>query len=60
MLFLQAAHDDIDIMATPSPSGTRGSAGLFSSGRPIHSGHHQAEEQPGQVADALLNFLADG
>ena len=46
-------------MAIRWPSGDRGSAAA-SPAAVIDSGHHQAEEQPGQVADALLNFLADG
>jgi hypothetical protein len=25
--------------------------------RPIHSGHHQAEEAPEELASALLDFL---
>jgi haloacetate dehalogenase len=57
MLFLQAAHDDIDIHGDPVAIWRPWVTGLFSSAV-IDSGHHQAEEQPGQVADALLNFLA--
>ncbi len=59
MLFLQAAHDDIDIHGDPVAIWRPWVSGPFSSAV-IDSGHHQAEEQPGQVADALLNFLADG
>jgi hypothetical protein len=28
------------------------------SGRPIHSGHHQAEEAPDELAQALTAFLS--
>lgn len=57
MLFLQAAHDDIDIHGDPVAIWRPWVSGPFSSAV-IDSGHHQAEEQPGQVADALLSFLA--
>jgi haloacetate dehalogenase len=57
MLFLQAAHDDIDIHGDPVAIWRPWVTGHLSSAV-IDSGHHQAEEQPGQVADALLNFLA--
>jgi haloacetate dehalogenase len=57
MLFLQAARDDIDIHGDPVAIWHPWVAGPFSSAV-IDSGHHQAEEQPAQVADALLSFLA--
>jgi haloacetate dehalogenase len=57
MLFMQAAHDDIDIHGDPVAIWRPWVTGRLSSAV-IDSGHHQAEEQPGQVADALLNFLA--
>lgn len=57
MLFLQAAHDDIDIHGDPVAIWRPWVAGPLASGV-IDSGHHQAEEQPGQVADAILGFLA--
>jgi haloacetate dehalogenase len=56
MLFLQAAHDDIDIHGDPVAIWRPWVTGPFSSAV-IDSGHHQAEEQPGQVADALASFL---
>jgi haloacetate dehalogenase len=57
MLFLQAAHDDIDIHGDPVAIWRPWVTGPLSSAV-IDSGHHQAEEQPGQVADALLSFVA--
>jgi haloacetate dehalogenase len=57
MLFLRAAHDDIDIHGDPVAIWRPWVAGSLSAGV-IDSGHHQAEEQPGQVAAALLDFLA--
>jgi haloacetate dehalogenase len=57
MLFLQAAHDDIDIHGDPVAIWRPWVSGPFSSAV-IDSAHHQAEEQPGQVADALLDFVA--
>ena len=47
MLLLQAAKDDIDVHGDP-----------IAIWRPWVAGHHQAEEAPGAVADALLAFLA--
>ena len=57
MLFLQAAHDDIDIHGDPVAIWRRWVSGALSAGV-IDSGHHQAEEAPEQVAAALLDFLA--
>jgi haloacetate dehalogenase len=57
MLFLQAAHDDIDIHGDPVAIWRPWVSGSLSAAV-IDSGHHQAEEAPGQVAAALLNFLA--
>jgi haloacetate dehalogenase len=59
MLFLQAAHDDIDIHGDPMAIWRPWVCGPLS-GAVIDSGHHQAEEAPGQVAGALLAFLSDG
>ncbi len=56
MLFLQAVDDDIDIHGDPVAIWERWVAGSLSAGR-IDSGHHQAEEAPAQVADALTRFL---
>jgi haloacetate dehalogenase len=54
-----SAHDDLDIHGNP--------AGIWAPWltrplrhRTIGSGHHQAEQAPDAVADALLDFLAAG
>jgi haloacetate dehalogenase len=57
MLFLQAARDDIDIHGDPVAIWRSWVSGPLTAAV-VDSGHHQAEEQPGQVADALLDFLA--
>jgi haloacetate dehalogenase len=57
MLFLQAAHDDIDIHGDPVAIWRPWVSGGLSAAV-IDSGHHQAEEAPGQLAAALLDFLA--
>ena len=59
MLFLQAAHDDIDIHGDPVAIWRPWVGGPLSA-TVIDSGHHQAEEAPRQVAAALLDFLRDG
>jgi haloacetate dehalogenase len=57
MLLLAATEDDIDIHGDPAGIWRPWVAGPLES-RPIPSGHHQAEEAPEEVADALLAFLA--
>lgn len=59
VLLLESAHDDLDIHGNP--------AGIWAPWltrplrhRTIDSGHHQAEQAPDAVADALLDFLAAG
>ena len=59
VLLLESAHDDLDIHGNPAsiwaPWLTRPLRH-----RTIDSGHHQAEQAPDAVADALLDFLAAG
>jgi haloacetate dehalogenase len=55
-LFLQAAQDDIDVHGDPIAIWRPWVAGRLEGGV-IDSGHHQAEEAPADVADALLAFL---
>jgi haloacetate dehalogenase len=57
MLFLQSAQDDIDIHGDPVAIWRPWVSGPLSAAT-IDSGHHQAEEAPGEVADALAGFLA--
>jgi haloacetate dehalogenase len=57
-LFLEAAQDDIDIHGDPLAIWRPWVAAELS-GRSIQSGHHQAEQAPEQVAEALLTFLDD-
>jgi haloacetate dehalogenase len=57
MLFLQAAHDDIDIHGDPVAIWRPWVSGPLSAAV-IDSGHHQAEEAPVEVAAALSDFLA--
>jgi haloacetate dehalogenase len=56
MLLLAATEDDIDIHGDPVEIWRPWVAGSLEY-RPIHSGHHQAEEAPDEVAAALLAFL---
>lgn len=56
MLFLQSAHDDIDIHGDPVAIWRSWVDGPLSA-ETIESGHHQAEEAPDQVANALADFL---
>jgi haloacetate dehalogenase len=56
MLFLRAAHDDIDIHGDPIAIWQPWVFGPLSAAV-IDSGHHQAEEAADQVAAALLDFL---
>jgi haloacetate dehalogenase len=57
-LLLVAADDDIDIHGDPAQIWRPWVAGELRSAL-IRSGHHQAEEAPGEVAAALLGFLGD-
>jgi haloacetate dehalogenase len=59
MLFLAAAHDDIDIHGDPVAIWRPWVSGRLSAAV-IDSGHHQAEDAPGEVAAALADFLAEG
>jgi haloacetate dehalogenase len=56
MLLLVSAGDDLDIHGDPETIWRPWTAGDLRS-RLIHSGHHQAEEAPEEVASALLQFL---
>jgi haloacetate dehalogenase len=57
-LLLESAHDDLDIHGNPAdiwaPWLTRPLRH-----HTIDSGHHQAEQAPDAVADALLDFLTE-
>ena len=59
MLFLQAAHDDIDIHGDPVAIWRPWVRGPLLS-TVIDSGHHQADEAPDQVAAAIFDFRRDG
>ena len=56
-LLLAATEDDIDIHGDPQAIRRPWVAGELRSA-PIHSGHHQAEQAPDQLRQALLEFLA--
>jgi haloacetate dehalogenase len=56
-MLLESADDDLDIHGDPAAIWKPWVAGPFRHGV-IPSGHHQAEQAPGPVADALLDFLA--
>jgi haloacetate dehalogenase len=56
-LLLEAEQDDLDIHGDPTQIWEPWVAGPLHH-RVIDSGHHQAEEAPGEVAAALLDFLA--
>jgi haloacetate dehalogenase len=56
-LLLAATEDDIDIHGDPEAIWRPWVAGELRSA-PIHSGHHQAEGAPEELARALLGFLA--
>jgi len=56
MLLLAAAEDDLDLHGDPAEIWRPWVAGEVRSGI-IHSGHHQAEQAPDEVADALIAFL---
>lgn len=57
-LLLAASEDDIDIHGDPEEIWRSWVAGPLRSA-PIRSGHHQAEQAPHAVAEALIDFLAD-
>ena len=57
MLLLASTEDDIDIHGDPEDIWRSWVVGEVRSA-PIHSGHHQAEQAPEQLAQALLEFLA--
>ena len=57
MLLLAATEDDIDIHGDPVEIWRPWVAGELQS-RPIHSGHHQAEQAPAELVEALADFLA--
>ena len=56
-LLLAATEDDIDIHGDPEAIWRPWVAGELR-GAPIHSGHHQAEGAPEELARELLEFLA--
>jgi haloacetate dehalogenase len=56
MLLLEAVDDDLGIHGDPAVIWAPWVEGQVRH-RMIESGHHQAEQAPGQVADALLEFL---
>jgi haloacetate dehalogenase len=56
MLLLAATEDDIDIHGDPEEIWRPRVAGELRSGA-IHSGHHQAEQAPEELAQALSDFL---
>ena len=51
-----ARPSDLDIHGDPETIWRPWVAGELRS-RPVHSGHHQAEEAPDELASALLQFL---
>jgi haloacetate dehalogenase len=57
MLLLASTGDDIDIHGDPEEIWRPWVAGELRSA-PIHSGHHQAEQAPDELAQALIDFLA--
>ena len=57
MLLLESADDDLDLHGDPARIWAPWIAGPVQH-RVIPSGHHQAEEAPQEVAEALLAFLA--
>jgi haloacetate dehalogenase len=56
MLLLASTEDDIDIHGDPETIWRPWVAGELRSA-PIHSGHHQAEQAPDELAQALLESL---
>ncbi len=57
MLLLAATQDDLDIHGDPEAIWRPWVAGKLRSA-PIQSGHHQAEQAPDELAQALREFLA--
>jgi haloacetate dehalogenase len=57
MLLLAATDDDIDVHGDPGEIWRPWVAGELHSGA-IHSGHHQAEQAPEELTQALIDFLA--
>ena len=57
-LLLESAHDDLDLHGDPTAIWPAWLEQPLRH-RIIDSGHHQAEEAPAEVADALLEFLAE-
>jgi haloacetate dehalogenase len=57
-LLLESAHDDLDIHGDPAAIWRPWLARPLRH-RIIDSGHHQAEQAPDAVAQAMLDFLAD-
>jgi haloacetate dehalogenase len=56
MMLLEAADDDLDLHGDPARIWAPWASGPVDR-RIIPSGHHQAEEAPRDVADAILDFL---
>ena len=56
MLLLVSTEDDLGIHGDPEAIWRPWTAGELRS-HPIHSGHHQAEQAPDELAAALLGFL---
>ena len=56
VLLLVSTGDDLGIHGDPEAIRRPWAAGELRS-RPIHSGHHQAEQAPDELASALLGFL---
>jgi haloacetate dehalogenase len=59
MLLLASTEDDLDIHGDPAALWRPWVAGELRSAS-IHSGHHQAEQAPEELARALLGFLVPG
>ncbi|MEU4625346.1 alpha/beta hydrolase [Actinoplanes sp. NPDC023801] len=59
VMLLESADDDLDIHGDPAAIWAPWLTTPLRH-RVIASGHHQAEEAPGPVADAILDFLAAG
>jgi haloacetate dehalogenase len=57
-LLLESAHDDLDIHGDPAAIWAPWLS-LPLRRRTVDSGHHQAEEAPASVADAILDFLSE-
>jgi haloacetate dehalogenase len=57
-LLLASVHDDLDIHGDPAAIRAPWLAGPLRH-RTIHCGHHQVEEAPGPVAEAMLCFLSE-